>query len=86
MDSGLTDAGVWSWLGAALLVAGGVGWGRQVSGVGVTGATLALIAVLSAAGLVLVARAFLAGDDLPLILGVVGALAGATLMIFTRRE
>lgn len=74
------------WLGAACLILAGVGWGAQVSREGVTGPALAGVIVLTILGLTLTARAFLAGSDLPLVLGAIGALAGATLMVFTRRD
>lgn len=64
----------------------GAGWGTQVSGRGVTAAGLALTTLLGAAGLALAARAFLTGHDLPLVLGSVGALGTAALMVFTHRE
>ena len=73
------------WLGVACLLLAGAGWGAQVSREGVTGPALAGVIVLSILGLTLTARAFLAGFDLPLVLGAVGALATATLMIFNRR-
>ncbi|MFC3832402.1 MULTISPECIES: hypothetical protein [Deinococcus] len=80
------DTHLLGYVGAVCLIAGGVGWGAQVAGHGVTGRMLVLTVALSAVGLTLAARAFLAGHDLPLILGAVGALAGATLMVFTRRD
>ncbi len=79
------DTHLLGWIGAACLIAGGAGWGAQVSREGVTWPSLALVLSLSAVGLTLAARAFLAGLDLPLTLGAVGALAGAALMVFTRR-
>ncbi|GHF39224.1 hypothetical protein HNQ07_001771 [Deinococcus metalli] len=77
---------VLGYVGAACLLAGGVGWGAQVSRRGVTAPMLALTTLLTGVGLTLSARAFLAGADLPLTLGVVGALAGAALMVFTPRD
>lgn len=74
------------WLGAALLVASGLGWGRQLARGGVTGATLGLMLLGTVLGLTLVAGAFLAGHDLPLTLGVTGALAGAVWGLFHSGE
>ena len=74
------------WIGAACLLAGGVGWGAQVARQGVTGRMLLLTVALGVVGLTLTARAFLAGSDLPLVLGAVGALAGSALMVFTPRR
>ena len=74
------------WLAVACLWLAGAGWGAQVSGRGVTAPALALTTLLSAAGLALGARAFLGGHDLPLVLGSVGALGAAALLMFTHRE
>lgn len=73
------------WLGTALLLLAGTSWGARVARDGVTGGFLLLTAALTGTGLTLTARAFLRGHDLPLVLGVTGALVAATLMIFTRR-
>lgn len=74
------------WLGAACLLLAGAGWGKQVAGQGVTLPTLLLTLVLSGAGLVLTAYAFMQGAQMPLVLGAVGAVAGAALMIFTHHD
>ena len=74
------------WLAVACLWLAGAGWGAQVSGRGVTAAGLALTTLLGGAGLALAIRAFLAGHDLPLVLGSVGALGAAALLVFTHRE
>lgn len=80
------DMHLLGYVGAVCLIAGGVGWGAQVSREGVTGRMFVLTVALTAVGITLGARAFLAGFDMPLILGAVGALAGAMLMVFTRRD
>lgn len=80
------DAGLLGWIGAACLVAGGAGWGAQVTREGVTWPALALVVGLTGVGLTLTARALLAGSDLPLILGAAGALAGSALMVFACRD
>lgn len=77
------------WLGAALLILAGFGWGTRVSA-----ATsplslvwmLALTLAASGLGLTLVIEAFLDHQDGPLVTGAVGALAAAALAVFTARE
>lgn len=78
------------WLGAALLILAGFGWGARLSGR--RGSPVPLWAVLlltlgaSVLGLALTIEAFLAGQDAPLTVGAVGALAAAMLAVFTARE
>lgn len=74
------------WLGAALLLLSGAGWGKQVAGHGVTMPMLLLTLVMSVAGLVLTAHAFTQGERMPLALGATGAVAASALMVFTRRD
>ncbi|WP_261664683.1 hypothetical protein [Deinococcus sp. Marseille-Q6407] len=76
------DALTWGWLGAGLLLLAGFGWGRQVSGPGVTGSWLAAMLILSLAGLFLVAQSALAGHDLPVSVGLVGAVAASLISVF----
>lgn len=76
------DSALLGWLGAALLIGAGIGWGRQLARRGVTGPALGLMLLSTVLGLALVAGAFLAGHDLPLTLGVTGALAGAVWGLF----
>lgn len=80
------DAGLLGWLGAALLLLSGAGWGAQVSMRGLTMPALLLTLGTSALGLALAADAFMHGVKWPLTLGVVGALGSATLMVFTGRK
>ncbi|GGO29247.1 hypothetical protein [Deinococcus humi] len=51
-----------------------------------TWAGLALTLVASVCGLVLTTSAFLRGHDLPLVLGLIGSLGLATLLVFSKRE
>lgn len=78
------------WLGAALLILAGYGWGAQVSArqVPAVPVRVALLVTLGASvvGLSLVIRAFLGDQDAPLTVGAVGALAAAALAVFTARE
>ena len=74
------------WLGLLCLLLVGAGWGFQVSRRGVTWAGLALTLVAGVFGLVLTTRAFLRGYDLPLVLGLIGCLSLATLLVFSKRE
>ncbi|ADY27023.1 MATE efflux family protein [Deinococcus proteolyticus MRP] len=82
MDGGIGPV-TWGWLGAGLLVLAGYGWGRQVSSHGVTGAWLAAMLALTLAGLYLVGSAALAGHDLPVTVGLVGAVAASLLSVYT---
>ena len=76
------DAAAWGWCGAALLMAAGYGWGRQVSREGMTGPWLAAMLVASLAGLYLVGRAALAGSDLPAALGLTSAVVTSLLSVY----
>ena len=77
------------WLGAALLILAGYGWGTRVSAgrspLPLAG-MLALTLGASVLGLALAIEAFLDHQDGPLITGVVGALAAAALAVFTGQE
>lgn len=78
------------WLGAALLILAGFGWGTRLSGRRESPVPLWAVLLLtlgaSVFGLVLTIKAFLAGQDAPLIVGALGALAAAMLAVFTGRE
>lgn len=74
------------WLGLLCLLLAGAGWGFQVSRHGVTWAALAVTLLGSVTGLVLTTGAFLRGHDLPLVLGLTGALGAATLMVLSKRD
>lgn len=74
------------WLGLLCLLLAGTGWGFQVSRHGVTWAALAVTLVASVTGLALTTDAFLRGHDLPLVLGLTGALGAATLAVFSKRD
>lgn len=74
------------WLGAALLILAGYGWGTRVSAATSPlplGWMLALTLGASVLGLALTVEAFLAYQDGPLV---TGALAAAALAVFTARE
>ncbi|BDP43033.1 hypothetical protein DAETH_30020 [Deinococcus aetherius] len=78
------------WLGAGLLILAGFGWGtrlsaRRASTVPLWGVLLLTLGA-SVFGLVLTIEAFLVGQDAPLVVGAVGALAAAMLAVFTARE
>ena len=84
----LEGAGL-GWLGAALLILAGYGWGARVSAGRSPlplGWMLALTLGTSVLGLALTTQAFLGHQDGPLVTGVLGALAAATLAVFTERE
>ncbi|WP_104991483.1 hypothetical protein [Deinococcus sp. NW-56] len=77
------------WLGAALLVLAGYGWGTRVSAGRSPlplGWMLALTLGASVLGLALTVEAFLDHQDGPLVTGAVGALGAAALAVFTARE
>ncbi|GAA5532369.1 hypothetical protein [Deinococcus aluminii] len=78
------------WLGALLLIVSGYAWGRRVSSRPGSPmplpVTLLLTLGMSVLGLGLVIRAFLDGQDGPLVTGAVGALGAAALAVFTARE
>lgn len=77
------------WLGAGLLILAGYGWGTRVSAATSPlplGWMLALTLGASVLGLALTVEAFLDHQDGPLVTGAVGALAAATLAVFTGRE
>lgn len=74
------------WLGAALLVLGGWGWGQTTGGSGVTAVRLAVMVAASGLGLLLAAFAFLRGVDAPLVVGILGALGASVAAIFGRRD
>lgn len=78
------------WLGAGLLIASGYGWGLRVSSRAASAVPLPAMLLLtlgaSVLGLGLVIRAFLAGQDGPLVTGAVGALGAAALAVFTTGE
>lgn len=74
------------WLGLLCLLLAGAGWGFQVSRRGVTWAALAVTVTASVTGLALAADAFLRGHDLPLVLGLTGALGAATLLVLSKRD
>lgn len=84
----LEGAGL-GWLGAALLILAGYGWGTRVSA-GRSPLPLGWMLVLtlgaSVLGLALTVEAFLNHHDGPLVTGAVGALAAAVLAVFTARE
>ncbi|GGM09575.1 hypothetical protein [Deinococcus aerophilus] len=73
------------WAGLLCLLLAGAGWGAQVSRGGVTWPALALTVLLGAGGLALSADASLRGHDLPLVLGLTGALGLAAAVVFGRR-
>ncbi len=73
------------WAGLLCLLLAGAGWGAQVSRRGVTWPALAVTVLLGTAGLSLTAGAFLRGHDLPLVLGLTGALGLAAAVIFGQR-
>ena len=77
------DEVAWGWIGAGLLIAAGYGWGRQVSANGVTGLWLAVMIGVTLAGIVLVGQSALAGQDLPVTVGLVGAVAASLLSVYT---
>ncbi|MDO4263579.1 MAG: hypothetical protein Q4C67_05215 [Deinococcus sp.] len=77
------DAVMWGWLGAGLLVVAGYAWGRQVSHRGVTGPWLIATLALTVAGLYLVAKGALAGHDLPVTVGLIGAVAASLLSVYS---
>ncbi|WP_152544916.1 hypothetical protein [Deinococcus phoenicis] len=78
------------WLGALLLILAGYGWGARLSSRAESPVPLPAMLLLalgaSVLGLSLVIRAFLEGQDGPLVTGAVGALAAAALAVFTSRE
>jgi hypothetical protein len=74
------------WLGLLCLLLAGAGWGFQVSRRGVTWAGLAMTLLAGVTGLGLTTDAFLRGHDLPLVLGVTGAVGAATLLVCSKRD
>lgn len=73
----------WGWLGAVMLILAGYGWGRQVAGVGVTGSWLIAMLALTLAGLWLTGGAALGGQDLPLVVGAVGAVVASLFSVYS---
>lgn len=78
------------WLGAVLLILAGYGWGARISARQLSSVPLWTVLLVtlgtSVLGLALVIEAFLSRQDGPLTLGAVGALAAATLAVFTARK
>lgn len=69
-----------------VLLLGGWGWGRQVSGEGVTLPMLLLTLAFTGVGLALCIQGAMRGNDLPLALGAVGAVALGTFTTFGRKN